>query len=196
MLSADRVIRLQFDVAELDLAQHFARNATLGGVSRVRGADRQTNLVTDQQVGQLGELGLSLYLAGTPLFYQLTRTVRDLAPEQGDDGADLLATNIDVKASLMRASSDPLKYRLLVRPRERHPDTVYVLALVPPTVDECWLVGWTTEADLPSAPARDGPFEGAFVVPATHLYPLPPLRFNWTWNFRELTGSKPNTSTR
>lgn len=196
MLTADRVIRIALGPAERALAGQFARNATLGGASQVRGStERQSHLSTDQQVGQLGELALSLYLAGTPLFYQLTRTIRDLTPHQGDEGADLAATNVDVKTSLMRASPDPLRYRLLVRPKERHPETVYVLGLVPPSLDECWLVGWAGEADLPSAPATTGPFHGAYVLPATQLYPLPPFRFNWTWNFQELRGFAANTST-
>ena len=197
MLTPDRVIRIPLGPAELALSKHFARNATIGGASQVRGgAQRLAELSTDQQVGQLGELALSLYLAGTPLFYQLTRLVRDQTPLVGDDGADVLSTNVDVKTSLMRnASVDPMRYRLLVRPRERHDDSVYVLALVPQSMDECWLIGWATAADLPSTPAADGPFAGAYVLPATALMPLPPLRFNWTWNFKELRGCVTNTST-
>lgn len=191
MLTASDPLSIQLSPTDLDRSAYFARNAALGGVSRVRAADdRKTNLVTDQSVGQLGEMALSKYLGGTPLFYELTRTIRDLNPTQGDDGGDLLATNLDVKCSLMRASTDPLKYRLLVRPRERKPDAVYVLALA---AQDVWqtglvsLVGWCRDRDLPASVASDGPFAGAYVLPATQLHPLPPLEFNWFWNYNEVT---------
>jgi hypothetical protein len=38
---------------------------------------------------------------------------------------------VDIKGSLMRYSNNPLNYRLLVRPKERHDNWIYVLALVP-----------------------------------------------------------------
>lgn len=189
--------------SDRERARHFAGNAEVGGTSQVRsGGDRQASLATDQVVGQLGELALSRYLGGTPLFYALTRTVRDLDPTRGDDGGDLLATNLDVKCSLMRASPDPLRYRLLVRPRERHDGSVYILALV---AEDVWstgkvcMVGWCADRDLPPEPAADGPFAGAYVVPATALKALPPIHFNWFWNYSEIscrpTGSTNNTST-
>ena len=128
------------------------------------------------------------------LLYQLTRTVRDLTPEAGDGGGDLLATNVDVKCSVMRAGPDPLRYRLLVRPKERLPDAVYLLALVAPdvwTTGTVTLVGWCRDNDLPVAPAAEGPFAGAFVRPATTLNPLPPVTFNWWWHYGEVTCRPP-----
>lgn len=191
MLRSELVVTVALSKADLALVDHHAANAAIGGSSQVRtSATRRSFLGTDQSVGQLGELALSKYLGGTPLFYQLTRTIRDLNPHQGDAGGDLLATNVDVKCSLMRASQDPLKYRLLVRPRERHARSVYVLALVGPDVQSTGrvhLVGWCRDLDLPKNPAAEGPFEGAHVVPATKLYPLPPLEFNWLWNYQTLT---------
>jgi len=182
---------IQLSPSERERCRHFAASAAVGGRSEVRGrADREHFLVTDQEVGQLGESALSKYIGGTLLFYELTRTIRDLDPQAGDGGGDLLATNLDVKCSVMRASPDPLRYRLLVRPRERHADSVYVLALVAPDVwqtGDVQLVGWCKDSDLPSQSARDGPFAGAYVVPATELHPLPPFTFNWQWNFRDLT---------
>jgi hypothetical protein len=169
----------------------MAAHAELGGVSRVReAADRAAQLKQDQGVGQLGEIALSKYLGGTPLFYELTRVVRGMNPDRGDGGADLLATNVDVKCSQMRAGLDPLRYRLLVRPQERVATAVYVLALVGADVWQTGLVqlvGWCTDAQLPRAPVQSGVFAGAFVVPATSLTPLPPIRFNWIWNYNEVT---------
>lgn len=191
MLRPDDILTLQLSPKELERSAYFARNAAVGGTSRVRGReDRLAELVTDQSVGQLGEMALSKYVGGTPLFYELTRTIRDLNPMQGDDGGDLLATNLDVKCSLMRASQDALKYRLLVRPKERKPNAVYVLALVGPDVwqtGQVTLVGWRRDRDLPAECARDGPFAGAYVLPADQLHPLPPLEFNWLWNYNEVT---------
>ena len=195
MLDSTDLYHVTLTPTERARARHFAGNATIGGKSQVRSAvDRQDSLATDQDVGQLGEMALSKYLGGTPLFYELTRTIRDLEPTQGDGGGDLLATNVDVKASLMRASVDPLRYRLLVRPRERHLNTVYVLALVAPdvwTTGNVCLVGWCTDRDLPQHPERAGPFAGAYCIPATQLKVLPPLHFNWLWHYPEITCRTP-----
>jgi hypothetical protein len=195
VLQARDLISVHLTASDRARAEHFAGNAAVGGRSQVRaGADRQAHLHGDQGIGQLGELALSRYLGGTPLFYELTRTIRDLDPTRGDDGGDLLATNVDVKCSVMRASPDPLRYRLLVRPVERTPGTVYLLALVHPDVWETGLVtlvGWCREQDVPPEPARDGPFAGAYVLPATHLSPLPPLQFHWYWNYEGLTCRPP-----
>lgn len=174
-----QVITLRSD--ELQLVLHFAEQAAVGGVSHIRGEDRKSTLRDDQCVGQLGEAALSRYLSGNSVLYALTRTARNLTPRQGDDGGDLRGTNIDVKCSVMRYAPDPLKYRLLVRPAELHAETVYVLALVAPDwlrSREVTLVGWATRADLPATPAHDGPFRGAYVLPAQQLHPLPPVR--WT----------------
>jgi hypothetical protein len=181
--------------SDIEAAAGYAGRAQVGGQSQVRsGQDRQQQLATDQLVGQLGELALSKYLGGTRLFYELTRTIRDLDPHAGDGGGDLLATNVDVKCSLMRAANNPLAYRLLVRPRERHPNTVYVLALVEPDVwqtGKVCLVGWCKDTHLPKQPLAEGPFAGAHVVLATELRPLPPIEFQWLFNFRELTCRTP-----
>jgi hypothetical protein len=187
VLRPSDIINIQLTPKELRTAADYASRAELGGVSRVRGAaDRQAELRTDQAVGQLGELALSRFLGGSPLFYELTRTIRDLDPTQGDGGGDLLATNVDVKCSLMRASTDLLRYRLLVRPKERHEQLVYVLALVGQDVWQTGtvnLVGWARDCDLPEQCARDGPFAGAYVIPASQLYPLPPIKFNWLFHY-------------
>lgn len=191
MLKSEDLLHIQLTPKDLRRVEHYAANASVGGTSQVRARDDRTaSLGTDQAVGQLGELALSRYVGGTPLFYELTRTIRDLDPTKGDDGGDLLATNLDVKCSLMRASPDPLKYRLLVRPKERKSNAVYVLALVGQDVWQTGtvtLVGWRRDRDLPESCARDGPFAGAYVLPATQLYPLPPLEFNWLWNYNEVT---------
>lgn len=195
-----QVIQLRSD--ELQLVEHFAKQAALGGTShvRIRSDERLEQLREDQLVGQVGECALSRYLCGSSLLYAITRTMRNLTPTQGDGGGDLLGTNIDVKTSVMRYSPEPLHYRLLVRPAELHPGTVYVLALVYPDwreTREVSLVGWATREDLPDLPAPHGPFQGAYVLPAPHLHPLPP--FAWTPTSSDLpwtsAGSPTTTST-
>ena len=80
--------------------------------------------------------------------------------------------NIDIKGSLMRYSSNPLNYRLLVRPKERHEDWIYVLALVPKERPyKTYIVGWANDNDLPSKP-YDGEIKslhGAYVIEAKNL---------------------------
>ncbi len=193
-----QVIRLRPD--ELRLVEHFAAQAAIGGTSHVRGDDRAAKLRDDQLVGQAGECALSRYLSGSSLLYALTRTRRNLAPTAGDGGGDLVGTNIDVKCSVMRYSLDPLQYRLLVRPAELHLGTLYVLALVTPdwyTTREITLVGWASWEDLPDRAELEGPFRGAFMLPASALHPLPPFR--WTPTSSDPTwtsaGSPTTTST-
>lgn len=201
MIGPHNLQDIQLRPDELRLIEHFANQAMIGGTSHVRGDDRTAKLLDDQLVGQLGECALSRYLCGSSLLYAITRTMRNLQPTQGDGGGDLLGTNIDVKCSVMRYSPEPLHYRLLVRPAELHPRTVYVLALVRPDwreTREVTLVGWATREDLPDEPASEGPFNGAYVLGAPHLHPLPP--FAWTPTSSDPTwtsaGSPTTTSTR
>jgi hypothetical protein len=181
---------VQLSPEDVALARDAAQRAELGGASAVRAKTaRAATLSQDQLVGQFGELALARYLGVAPLLYALTRAVRDANPHQGDEGSDLLATNVDVKCSLMRHSPDPWAYRLLVRPREYRVGTVYVLALAHPNVadtGEVALLGWATSDDLPAAPASSGPFAGAYVLPAPQTHPLPPLRLDWQWDYEEL----------
>lgn len=183
MLTPSHLQTIQFTPDEWAVIRDHAAKAALGGQSRVFAdrAQRLERLGDDQLVGQAGEAALSKWLTGTLDWYAETRDVRNAAPTLGDAGTDLLGANLDVKCSLMRASADPLRYRLLVRPDERHADTIYVLALVPPTRDRVILVGWARDSDLPPAPASDGPFAGAYVLPAGTLFPLLPFRITrWT----------------
>ena len=76
---------------------------------------------------------------------------------------------------MMRYSENPLDYRLLVRPRERHDGWIYVLAMVPKQRPyKCYLVGWTKDEDLPKS-TYDGKIKslhGAFCVEAKNLKPI------------------------
>jgi len=151
-----------------------AQKASLGGRSNVRGKDRSSNLLTDQIVGQLGTYALSMFLFGNPKKYLETRDLANTNPWSGDNGYDLIGVRADIKTSLMRRSKDPMTYNLIVRPRETHPDWIYILGLVDqirrPTV---YLMGWTKE--LPPI-NQSGIFAGAHVVPAKCLHCMNDLK--------------------
>lgn len=175
------ILRVPLDQGTWDACVAHARAAELGGTSHVRRGDRGTELPGDQLVGQLGTAAWHLYWFGHAQPYLLGRTLQNRVPHLGDGGSDVMGARIDVKTSLMRKNPDPLAYNLLVRPAERHPDTTYVLALVPSLgLREVLLVGWATEYDLPEHPVPDGPLAGAYRLPATGLAPLPPVRWEWT----------------
>lgn len=174
------ILRVPIDQGTWDACLEHAASAELGGVSRVRGADRRDALGTDQFIGQVGTAAWHLYWFGDNRNYRLSRTLQDRTPHLGDGGSDVLGTRLDVKTSLMRKNPDPWAYNLLVRPAERHVNTTYVLALVPSlAIREVLLVGWVTEHDLPKEPLENGPFAGAFRVPATQLTPLLPVAWDW-----------------
>lgn len=174
-------VTVELSAEHLKLAAGMALKACIGGESAVRGDDRMTKLSEDQIIGQCGQLALSLYWFGNALPYLAAREKANANPTVGDGGADILGTNLDVKTSKMRASEDPLAYRLLVRPRERHTGNIYILGLIPKLKKVgtlVHLVGWLEDRELPTDPSDLGTFSGAYVVPATELHPLPPLRWS------------------
>lgn len=139
----------------------------------MRGEDREARLREDQYVGQLGELALHMVVLGVGpgrQAYTARRSIQDRQPYTGDNGYDMDAYPYDVKTSLMRRSHDPLTYTLIVRPREWHPSTIYVLALVDKgdhrtTVH---LPGYARGDEL----AQGGRFGDAYTLPASSLHPV------------------------
>lgn len=176
--------------SELKMLKHMADKASIGGISRIRNKeDRLKELTMDQLIGQLGTYAFLKYWTGRAFCYEylISRYYANLHPDQGDGGSDVPAANIDVKTSYMRASDDPSKYRLLVRPSEKKNDWIYVLALVEKnnapitewTESKVALVGWATSDMLPSETASSGIFSGAFVLDAIHLQQLMPIKYLW-----------------
>lgn len=164
----------------LRTAQHHGRLAQIGGRSEVfpDHEERMDRLAMDQVVGQLGQMALAIWKDGHLGAYHEQRAIADADPTSGDGGSDIVGCNVDVKASLMRASPDPMAYRLAVRPAEMHSGWVYVLALVRPMLTHVELVGWATSEDLERVePTTDGPFSGARCIPAPSLRPLMPMRW-------------------
>lgn len=152
-----------------------AEKCWLNGKSHVRSSESRSSFgVEDQIVGQLGELALARFL-GKPETYFERRALINENPWQGDGGSDFPGLQVDVKTSLMRRVRSPLSYNLVVRPRERHEDNLYVFALVPSL--GAWdcrvlLVGYATDADLPVHPESEGVFAGAHRLPARGLRDL------------------------
>ena len=151
-----------------------AKKAEIGGKSQIRTANnRSSNLAEDQLVGQISTYCASVILTGSSEGYIQARNKANANPLIGDNGVDIIGlSNIDIKGSLMRYSDNPLNYRLLVRPKERHENWIYVLALVPKQRPyKTYLVGWANDSDLPSD-TYNGTIQslhGAYVIDSKNL---------------------------
>ena len=164
---------------DLERVRANAEKCWLNGKSHVRsGTERQRNGLEDQLVGQIGEYGLAKFFGVVGQYFE-RRDVINRNPWKGDGGSDLIGRAIDIKSSFMRASGDPSRYNLLVRPAERHKDNTYVLGLVTKTGDDSYklyLVGYAYDSDLPNDPCAEGVFSGAFRIPAAKLRNIDELK--------------------
>jgi hypothetical protein len=115
-----------------------------------------------------------MWAFGSADAWRASREKANKNPLVGDGGVDLVVDgkNVDAKASQLLPSRDPLRYRLAVRPRERHAGVVYILALHPHGLWNMLLVGFAEEPELGDKPETEGVFSGAFTIPATRLHPL------------------------
>lgn len=150
-----------------------AKKAEIGGISHIRTKNRQSCLSEDQLVGQISTYCASLILTGSSKGYFAAREKANRNPFAGDNGVDIIGlNNVDVKSSLMRRSQNPLDYRLLVRPKERHQNWIYVLCLVPKKQPyQCYVVGWAKDDDLPQE-TYSGPItslHGAYMIESKNL---------------------------
>jgi hypothetical protein len=174
MLTDKDVITHTVDIKYTDLIISNAKLAEIGGKSQFRSSkQRHNNLSEDQLVGQISTFCGSIILTGSSEGYIKAREKANKNPKQGDGGVDIIGlSNVDIKGSLMRYSSNPLNYRLLVRPKERHDDWIYVLGLVPKERPyKCHLVGWAKDSDLPKS-TYNGPIQslhGSYVIEAINL---------------------------
>lgn len=174
MLTLKDIITHIVESEYVDTIISNAKKAEIGGKSQIRTTNsRNTNLAEDQLVGQISTYCGSMVLTGSPAGYIQAREKANANPTLGDNGVDIIGLpNIDIKGSLMRYSTNPLNYRLLVRPKERHKNWIYVLGLVPKERPyKCHIVGWANDADLPSE-LYDGPIKslhGAYVLDAPYL---------------------------
>jgi len=182
MIDKPDIVRMTIRSYEMEFAYAMAEAAKIGGVSHVRGdEERGECLSEDQIVGQVGTLAGHRFMFGNANDYKVTRWYANRNPTVGDIGYDVTGCNVDFKTSLMRSPDrPPLDYNLLVRPRERHDDWIYMLLLVEKysrAAASVLLVGWASTRMLPDEVATGGAFSGAYVLPARHLNPLMPLRW-------------------
>lgn len=166
---------IDFDIPQEDfnLLKINAEKAAIGGKSQIRKNQiRKEFLYEDQLVGQIANYAASVVLTKSSDGYKKAREIANNNPYHGDNGVDIVGLpNVDVKGSLMRRSADPLNYRLLVRPHERHKNWIYVLCLVSSDMNKCFVVGWIKDENLPQK-TYDGEIQalhGAFVVEAKKL---------------------------
>lgn len=174
MITSSNIISHSIIEEDIPLILSNAKKAEIGGRSQIRSKqDRSERLSEDQLVGQISTYCASMILTGSKDGYVAARDKANANPTRGDNGIDIIGlSNIDIKGSLMRYSNNPLNYRLLVRPRERHNNWIYVLGLVPKERPyKCHLVGWAKDSDLPLNP-YNGPIKslhGAYVIEAKDL---------------------------
>ena len=174
MIDDQDVIVYIIDSINTSIIISNAKKAEIGGRSQFRNLkDRYKNLAEDQLVGQISTYCACVVLTGNSKGYIKARELANSNPTKGDNGVDIIGlSNVDIKGSLMRYSNDPLKYRLLVREKERHKNWIYVLGLVPKQRPyKCYLVGWAKDSDLPenTYSGEIKSLHGAYVIEAKNL---------------------------
>lgn len=177
------IIKIHLTREQMVTVWRDANAASIGGVSHVRDReDRVSALKIDQIAGLAGNMALCVWRDGDDRTYKEMRYYQNRYPNLGDAGCDLPRCLFDIKTSIMRASPDPMSYRLAVRPAERHRGHTYGLALIREfdTASlsnglDVLLVGWKRECNLPECVEASGVFSGAFVVPSKELIPFTPL---------------------
>ena len=176
MLTPDDIFTFSFTPEEEEILLAMAGECWLGsddGQHATKGTQQldPSQYKVDQITGQYGELALHQLVFGRMdglERYVLQREQRNANKYAGDHGSDLWFPELpgyraDAKTSLMRANRDPLSYTLIVRPRDLHEDTDYVL-LLRPKADEpvIKLIGWCNTNELPKETNTSGVFAGAY----------------------------------
>jgi hypothetical protein len=174
MVTIKDIITHTIESKNISIILSNAKKAEIGGCSQIRNDyHRMKHISEDQLVGQISTYCGSIILTGSQHGYIQARELANKNPFNGDGGVDIIGlNNIDIKGSLMRYSNNPLKYRLLIRPKERHKNWIYVLGLVPKERPyKCHLVGWINDSELPTT-TYTGPIKslkGAYAVDAVNL---------------------------
>ena len=145
ILTKEDMVIVEIDPDDVDLIKHHI-NEAVNGIKTFKSwiwpndKERQKKIRENQTHAQLANYAASIALTGSKEGWRLSRVEADKNPTKGDSGSDIFDyLNVDVKASAMRRSQDPLTYNLLVRPQEYHGDDwVYVCALIPKK--KPWLV--------------------------------------------------------
>lgn len=149
---------------------------------RAHGEERDKTKYLDSLTGHIGNyIGCYHFLGSSDPFRQ-SRCVANKNPYQGDNGSDIIGSNCDFKTSIMRKSVNPMDYHLIVRPKERHDNNLYVRILLEPIINNqttAYISGWATDDMLPINPEPSGPLSGAFVLTVGDLYPVPKIVWNY-----------------
>lgn len=190
MLSKTDIITVEFKEYEHDAVRAMAEQCWLGsddGSVATHGTQQldSSQYKADQVTGQYGELALHKLFYDNDddsglHYYLKQREIRNANKYEGDSGSDLwaeedLGFKLDSKTSTMRRSKNPLDYNLIVRPRDLHDNTVYILMLKPTQEDIIHAVGYLWTNELPKTIKTSGPFDGAYVKSARFLNSLKEL---------------------
>jgi hypothetical protein len=186
-VTSGQIISINFNKGAIDMVRPNSKAAEIGGRSNIRGGvSRAAFLSDDQLTGQIGNLAGVIAMYGTIDQYLAVRDEANRKPTKGDNGIDLIGSNVDFKASIMRKGLDPLDYYLLVRPKEKHENHIYVSVMVEPLdehrdpVTVAHVVGWapTSYVEQYGPNQKRGPdFGNAFAVPNRELFPMMPIRW-------------------
>jgi hypothetical protein len=180
MVSIKHVINWSIPEMQMPGLREHAKMKCLGLGSKIRGMDfTDDQLFQDQIIGVACTLvGVKAVTGSNELYY---RHIADTGDKwTGDGGTDVPGARIDFKGSLMRYSDDPLRYNLLIRPKEFHPHTTYILILVKEIGENGargHIVGWMDSWEIEEKTEPDRRFGDAFCIPARKLHPFP--RFRW-----------------
>ena len=184
MITENQIIRISISKETFALAEKNATIASKGGRSNVRRVgERNTKLMTDNMVGQLGMIAMCRYMHGHIADYLVNQFYANLYRNSGDGGHDFTGMNLDVKAARYYNNRERtvLEYRLAVHKNEWHEDWVYALAVVDLDARTVYLPGWASGEDFPKqAVSHDAVrFRDSYIIEARELNRFPP--FNWNW---------------
>ncbi|WP_207261104.1 hypothetical protein [Desulfovibrio sp. Huiquan2017] len=170
---------VEFTGSAAQLIAENARECTLDTASKIKdGNGKPTSKFRSNLAGQIGEAAGQIYLHGPVAGmarYSTERQVRNADKYRGDGGVDALigSMRIDFKTTLRFARhAAPEKFRLAVRPHERHHETTYVMVLADKIGYDHFMVtivGICHESDLPDTAETAGTFRGAYTVPVPRL---------------------------
>lgn len=177
------IATIHFSANEQQVVRGMAGDCWLGSddsqhATRGTRQEDSTQYRRDQETGQYGELALHQFIFGQKeglRRYILQREERNKDKYQGDQGSDLWLPELpgyraDAKASLMRSRPDPFFYTLIVRKRDYHEDTDYVLMLMPDVDDPIiQIVGWLNTSELKWGGSSK--FPDAYASSASYLHP-------------------------
>ncbi len=188
MVTEQDVFSMEITPADMQIIRPMAalqRKVGQGGSQFRPLSDRIANHHQDSEIGMIGTYAGLKYLTGSPHQFYQARWFQNLMPYTGDGGSDVPGANIDFKARCWRHESLGLfDHKFAVRPKERHPNWIYIHLVIKPLIDDyttVYFVGWLRDGMLPAKPEQrqESVFRGAFVLAARRLNPLPPI--TWAW---------------